>query len=334
MKELVPITYKWNEEEISLTPEDVRKYISTDEKVTDKEVFMFMKLCQAQKLNPFVREAYLIKYGSSPANMVTGKETFLKRAEASKDFDGYEITDEGKVPEYSVTCKVYRKNLTHPITVTVDYKEYVGTNIKGEINRMWKNKPKTMLRKVALMQALREAFPIALGGLYEETELDQRAEAKIIEAEPTQKVKTTYVGNRVNEESEKKEKGFYRPKITKVDEQEKKDLATIEKLGETEVKDEPMLSEEEAQKEQDKLLKKENPEDKTPAKPGRNQLNIRWHVLKKKLDEINFFGDDDSYRDWLKFSFKVKSSKELSDEKMSEGIELMAKIFNKQGKEK
>ncbi len=110
---------------------------------------------------------------------------------------------------------------------------------------------------------------------------------------------------------------------------EKNEIERIDKLGKTEVKDEPeVLSEEEVQKEQAVLLDtgKDKPE------VGRNQLNIRWHTLRKKLDEINFFGDDASYRDWLKFSFKVKSSKELSDEKMSEGIELMAKIFNKQEK--
>jgi len=168
------VKYDWNGEELTLTPNDVRKYISTDERVTDKEVFLFLKLCQAQKLNPFVKEAYLIKYGTETAQMVVGKETFLKRAEQNKEFDGYDITDKGKIPEYSVTCKVYRKNLTHPITVTADYTEYVGTTKTGNINRMWKNKPKTMLRKVALMQGLREAFPTALGGLYEETELQQQ----------------------------------------------------------------------------------------------------------------------------------------------------------------
>ena len=121
-----------------------------------------------------------------------------------------------------------------------------------------------------------------------------------------EKVKTTYVGNKA----------------------EKNEIERVKAMSEKEVKDEPVLTEKEAQKEQSKLLDtgKDKPE------VGRNQLNIRWHTLKKKLDEINFFGDDASYRDWLKFSFEVKSSKELSDEKMSEGIELMAKIFNKQEK--
>jgi len=111
---------------------------------------------------------------------------------------------------------------------------------------------------------------------------------------------------------------------------EKNEIEKVNKLGETEVKDK-VLSEEEAQKEQDRILE----ESKQPDYgKGRNQLNIRWHTLRKKLVEINFFGDDESYRDWLKFSFKVGSSKELSDEKMNEGIALMAKIFNEQEKEK
>ena len=316
MNKLAPITYKWNEEEISLTPEDVRKYISTDERVTDKEVYMFMKLCQAQKLNPFVREAYLIKYGSSPANMVTGKETFLKRAEANKNFDGYELTDEGKVPEYSVTCKVYRKNLAHPITVTVDYKEYVGTNSKGEINRMWKSKPKTMLRKVALMQALRETFPIALGGLYEETELDQRTEAKIIEADSTEKVKTTYLGNRVKPG----------------DEQEKNQIEKIDNIGKTEVKDEPrLLSEEEAQKEQNKALEQKQEHDKE----WQDKTRRTWHNLVKKMYSINYFSDEPSYRAWMKQELNGKISyTKLTDAERVEGIGKMVGYANKYEQEK
>ncbi len=59
-------------------------------------------------------------------------------------------------------------------------------------------------------------------------------------------------------------------------------------------------------------------------------MNIRWHTLVKKLKDFNYFSDDKSYREWLwlEKNFEVKSSKELSDEKMSEGIELMAKIYN------
>jgi len=178
------VKYNWQDKEITLTKSDVRNLISTDPSVTDKEIQLFMQLCRYQSLNPFVREAYLIKYGSYPASMVVGKEVFTKRAETNPEFDGYDITDNYKagmdLNDFEVTCKVYRKNLKYPISVIVSYSEYVGTDSKGNVNRMWKGKPRTMLRKVALMQCLREAFPTALGGLYEENELDQQATPKDI----------------------------------------------------------------------------------------------------------------------------------------------------------
>lgn len=40
----------------------VRNYlVSGNGRVTDQEVVMFLQLCKAQKLNPFVKDAYLIK---------------------------------------------------------------------------------------------------------------------------------------------------------------------------------------------------------------------------------------------------------------------------------
>ncbi len=63
------------------------------------------------------------------------------------------------------------------------------------------------------------------------------------------------------------------------------------------------------------------------------QLNIRWHILKRKLIEINYFSDDASYREWLLMYFDAKSSKELSDEQMANGIERMAESYNKYSKE-
>ncbi len=36
---------------------------------------------------------------------------------------------------------------------------------------MWASKPATMIRKVAMTHALREAFPSSLGGLYTEDEM-------------------------------------------------------------------------------------------------------------------------------------------------------------------
>ncbi len=73
---------------IELTPEIVKKYICP--LATDQEIYLFLQLCRFQKLNPFLREIYLIKYSATqPASMVTGKETFTKRASRHPQYKGF-----------------------------------------------------------------------------------------------------------------------------------------------------------------------------------------------------------------------------------------------------
>lgn len=159
-------------EEIQLSPDIVKSYlVSGDvEKVTEKEVMMFLALCKFQKLNPFLKEAYLIKYGSAPATMVTGKETFLKRAVKNPRYKGHKvgINDDATV----AWAEVYVDGYDVPVRVEVDYEEYVGRKSNGDVTQMWDVKRKTMLKKVALVQALREAFPEDLGGMYSPEEIE------------------------------------------------------------------------------------------------------------------------------------------------------------------
>ena len=51
-----------------LSAETVKRYISKE--ANEQEILMFIELCKAQKLNPFVRDAYLVKYGSNPAQII------------------------------------------------------------------------------------------------------------------------------------------------------------------------------------------------------------------------------------------------------------------------
>jgi phage recombination protein Bet len=155
-------------QEIKLTEDDVIKYISTDESVTEKEVVQFLNMCKYLKLNPFLKEIYLIKYKDSPATFVISYQTLLKRAEENKNFDGYETEVKGEVPNMSATAIVYRKDRSYPVKITVNYSEAVKTIMDrktGELRptTMWKNMPEWMLRKVALARALKEAFPNAVG---------------------------------------------------------------------------------------------------------------------------------------------------------------------------
>ena len=169
MNELVK--YTAGSRELELSPSIVRNYlVAGNGKVSDSEVMMFMKMCEFQGLNPFLREAYLVKYGNDfPATMITGKETFVKRASRNPHYKGHKvgISDDGK----TAWAEIYHAQRDFPIRVEVDFDEYVGLK-NGQPNKMWKTKPKTMLKKVALVQALRETFPEEFGGLYSPEEIN------------------------------------------------------------------------------------------------------------------------------------------------------------------
>ena len=68
-------------------------------------------------------------------------------------------------------CTVYRKDWTHPITKEVNFDEYIQKKQDGTPNTNWENRPVTMITKVAIVQALREAFIEELSGMYEAEEM-------------------------------------------------------------------------------------------------------------------------------------------------------------------
>ena len=75
-------TIKTDTGEIKLSSNIVKSYlVAGGGNVSDQEVKLFIALCSAQKLNPFIKEAHLIKYGSSPATMVVSKDVYQKRAD-------------------------------------------------------------------------------------------------------------------------------------------------------------------------------------------------------------------------------------------------------------
>ena len=177
--------YKVGEQDVKLSIGIVRKFlVNGDIEVSDTEIGMFISLCKYQRLNPFIREAYLIKYAKDqPATIVTGKDAFMKRAYRNPNFDGQEAGiiiyhDENREIEYRLGsmkmqgekmiggwAKVYVKGYSVPIFAAVSMDEY------AQGNKQWRSKPATMIRKVALVQALREAFPVDLGGMYTSDEM-------------------------------------------------------------------------------------------------------------------------------------------------------------------
>ena len=174
-----------------LTKEVVKAYLCPE--ATDEEIFIFGKICTSQLLNPFTREAYLIKYKSdSPASIVVGKDAYFKRADTFPQYDGLKsgvITMLGSKREYregamvfagetlvGAWAEVFRKDRKIPFRSEVSMAEYEGKKYNWktrafEVNSMWKSKPATMITKVAEVQALRKAFP-QLAGMYIAEEME------------------------------------------------------------------------------------------------------------------------------------------------------------------
>lgn len=201
--------------EVKLSPAIVAKYVLTGNgEASDKDVFSFLAKCRARGLNPLAGDAYMTSYrnrdGSTSTSVIVSKDYFVRTATQQVGFDGMragvvvaskrtgELTyREGSIVGKNSEClvggwaEVYDKGRRFPSRAEVSLDEY------DQGRSLWKSKPATMIRKVALVQALREAYPGAFGGIYDRDEMpepvipipdaptvdEQPAEAEAVEAE-------------------------------------------------------------------------------------------------------------------------------------------------------
>lgn len=161
----------------NLTKETIKKYLCP--KATDQELMVGLQVCKTMKLNPLKREVYLIKYSDNPEEkiqIVTGYEVYLKRAERSGKYMGMRNFTKGSIKEGNLKgcVEVYRKGWDKPLYHEVEYSEYVQKKKDGTITKFWAGKPKTMIKKVAIAQGFRLAFPDELDGMpYIDAEIEE-----------------------------------------------------------------------------------------------------------------------------------------------------------------
>ena len=168
---------------VSLSPQTVRDYLTRGNKeLSDQEVMLFIQLCKYQGLNPFVNEAYAIKFGDN-FQMVVGYDTYKRRAYENPDYKGRKSGIVVKRGE-QILCKegtcVYPGEVllggwcrVFYVRNGVDAEEYREVSM-SEFNKNqgnWKVMPATMIEKVAVSQCLRSAFPKDFTGLYTPEEI-------------------------------------------------------------------------------------------------------------------------------------------------------------------
>lgn len=154
-------------------------------KLTQSEFSVFVEMGKATSLNPFLREIWAVKYDEKAAAQIfIGRDGYRKSAQrhpfydyhlsdavySNDDFEvingevqhRYKLGDRGIL--VGAYCNVKRKGSSRPTYVFVDIKEY------NKNQSVWKDKPATMIKKVAETQGLRCAFQELFSGTYSEYE--------------------------------------------------------------------------------------------------------------------------------------------------------------------
>lgn len=192
------IEYEQDGTIVRITSDDVRQRICRN--ANDGEIAYFLEMCRSQRLNPFTRDAYLVKYKDSPAQMVVSHKILLQRADRNPDYDGMEsgvvIRSGGTISRREGSahyggedllggwCKVYRKDRKVPVYAELSLAEYD----KGQ--SLWKKMPGTMIVKCAQAAAIRVAFPSETAGLYSDAEMQRSRDGAHVDVETVETVET------------------------------------------------------------------------------------------------------------------------------------------------
>ena len=168
---------------VELSVDTVVNYLAKGKnKLTEQEAMLFIQLCKYQQLNPFVGEAYAVKFNDD-FQMIVGYDTYKRRAEENPEYRGKTsgiVVKRGNEFIKKKGCCLYPGEDLIGGWCSVmreingkEAEEYREVSLseydRGIAN--WKTKPCTMIEKVAVSQALRNAFPKNFAGLYTEEEI-------------------------------------------------------------------------------------------------------------------------------------------------------------------
>ena len=210
---------------------------------TDMDMIYCMKVAETFNLNPILKQIYFVERVTningqriSKIEPLAGRDSFLTLAHRSGKFAGIEsecgikqkaVLQDGEwmnKNELVATARVYRTDNERPFCAEVSYGEYVQRTGKGEITKFWREKPETMLKKVAESQALRKAFDIS--GLYSVDEVGENEDKDDKRPQKLQTPKTQNL-NELLSSSEKPNSSTVKQNLT-VDEAEYIEAAPVE----------------------------------------------------------------------------------------------------------
>jgi phage recombination protein Bet len=140
---------------------------------TDAQFRMFIEVCKATGLNPFLKEIYFVP----SVGVMAGRDGYLRKANEDPQFDGMETRverDERNIPIKAI-CSVWRKDRGHAVICEAYFNEY------QKQSDVWKKYPSAMIAKVAEVLALKRSFSI--NGVVTEDEIGNDEERGSKEAQ-------------------------------------------------------------------------------------------------------------------------------------------------------
>lgn len=147
------------------------------DKCSNEQFAAFLVVAHKYALNPLTKEIFCFPKQGGGIIPVVSIDGWISMIQNHPDMDGMEFDDhldaEGELT--AITCRIYRKNRSRPVSVT----EYMVECVKP--TDVWRKWPRRMLRHKATIQAARYAF--GFSGVYDQDEAERMEEATILAVE-------------------------------------------------------------------------------------------------------------------------------------------------------
>lgn len=182
------VEYKSNNNNVVLNFDLVRSVLAVGNNINNNEIYAFIKMCEFQRLNPFLKEAHLVKYGDT-AQLIVGIDVFTDRLNENPSCEGWsagticqnekgEIINHdgpfyvsGKEKVIGAWFEAHKKGWKKPFLWSVTLAEYYREYYDKKAGRMkalpqWASMPAIMIVKCAIASGARKFSSKDFGGMY------------------------------------------------------------------------------------------------------------------------------------------------------------------------
>jgi hypothetical protein len=169
-----------------ITEKTIKDYITwISSKISDDQFRLFLNTAIACNLNPFKREIYCVPYDKNikdeswnwskvtDMSIVSWYQVYIDKATSTWLLDGWKVEQTAN----GAKITIYRKDFKYPFEWEVEMKEFCKTNKEWKPMWSWWTMPWFMIKKVAIGQGFRLAFPNEMGWLpYLQEEINENKE--------------------------------------------------------------------------------------------------------------------------------------------------------------